>query len=176
MQSTDLPAAAKSFLDDLAYALRDTEEREDVLREVRAHLEDAVINAPPDQQMSAVKNALRELGSVEQISSTATPRRHTGDNVAGRNEAKPRLRLVDTLQIIAATLSLTIGLLIPLLGGMLSVLVFIWAYLGARPPGRRNWAAVILAGTAFVVAAFMFVLQLPFAAAPDQVDLPVTPA
>lgn len=168
-QRVELPELAESYLEELAFALRNTTEREGVIYEVRSHLEHAVQSAQPGQQDAAVRAALDELGTVEQIAGTATTKPASADT----EEVSARPGMAYTIGVILAIIAVPFALLIPVIGAAFALAVLSWVVFGL--PGRRkdNWVPITIASAAVIAGILILTVLMPAGPVPTSVPLPV---
>lgn len=170
VEQAELPAFATSFLKELAFVLRGSDERENVLHDVREHLIEAMLAAPRGRRQAAVREALAELGTVEQIASTSS-----------REVEKRPGRLLESVAIIVAVVSVPVALLVPVYGALFALLVFVSMVsifttrrLRLRTLGRF-WTPLVISGCALLLGVVVLTLQLPFGhATPAEVNVPVS--
>lgn len=168
-QRVELPELAESYLKELTFALRNTTEREGVLYEVRSHLAQAVQSAQPGQQDAAVRAALAELGTVEQIAGTATVQPASVET----EEGSPQPGMAYTIGLVLAIIAVPAALLVPAIGAAFAVAVFGWVVFGLQGRRKDNWVPVVIASVAVIVGILMFTLQIPAGPVPTSVPLPV---
>lgn len=176
-ENVQLPELAESYLTELAFVLRDADERNDVLHEIRSHFEDAVRGLSSTRQNAAIQTSIAQLGTVEQIASTSTPRGSSRERAVSGDETSSHGRFGRVMMLFAAFASVPAAFALPLYGGIFALLVFVWSFRYARAGRGRDWTPVAVSGLGLLIGVIMLFAQFPFGPAePVIVDLPVTPS
>ncbi|UJP41099.1 HAAS signaling domain-containing protein [Cellulomonas palmilytica] len=174
-----------AYLADLERALvaADPREREDTLDAVREHLLEALGAKPSTADVTEV---LTDLGSVDVIAASVTPAGRppvvalaaaqetlTAPAVAGR-PAGPDAGSV--VALVAGAFALLLVLLVPLLAIPVALVALVVAVLRVRRTagsGALAWSAVVLSGSALLVAALLSLSLLATGSDHDPAPGPV---
>jgi hypothetical protein len=161
-ENTNLPPVAVAYLNDLDFALRHSDDRDEIVRSVTEHLEATASEAPEAQRAESVRDALRQLGTVEQLASTAVER-------PAPREAPPVDHAIGSWILAGAGIaSIPAALLIPYAGVAVAVAIAaasgatLWLDRGRRS-ARRRPLTVALSGAlvAVVGTALLWTLLMP---------------
>ena len=165
-RESKLDPIAAAYLADLEVSLRNSPNRDEVLRSVTEHLAEATAGWPEHERATATRQALTELGTVEQLASVAG---------VESNEA-PEARTSDKVLATLAALSVPAAFL-PIIGLALALGALV-ASIALLLAGRRTALVKVAIGCALAglaIALVVVALVLPAGVSPGEEELPVTP-